>query len=73
MVVQAKVKDGVIVPDGNVPLIEGATVYVSIPVPAGQIPKTLLERLSPIVGAVKDMPPDASENIDHYLYGQPKQ
>jgi predicted DNA-binding antitoxin AbrB/MazE fold protein len=33
---------------------------------------TLLERLKDFVGVVEDLPPDASVNLDHYLYGTPK-
>src|SRR3954453_23676719 len=33
---------------------------------------TLLERLKDLVGAVHNLPPDASVNLDHYLYGTPK-
>lgn len=33
---------------------------------------TLLESLKPFIGVIKDMPPDMSENLDHYLYGTPK-
>jgi predicted DNA-binding antitoxin AbrB/MazE fold protein len=37
----------------------------------GEIP-TLLERMKDFVGTVPDLPPDASVNLDHYLYGTPK-
>jgi predicted DNA-binding antitoxin AbrB/MazE fold protein len=37
----------------------------------GEIP-TLLERLKEFVGTVHNLPPDASVNLDHYLYGTPK-
>ncbi len=33
---------------------------------------TLHNRLKNVIGKAKDMPPDASVNIDHYLYGTPK-
>lgn len=33
---------------------------------------TLLERMKDFVGTVHDLPPDASVNLDHYLYGTPK-
>ncbi|MGO9115925.1 MAG: hypothetical protein ACLP9L_42505 [Thermoguttaceae bacterium] len=33
---------------------------------------SLYEQLKPIIGAAKDLPPDASVNVDHYLYGHPK-
>ncbi len=37
----------------------------------GELP-TLLERLKDFVGTVDNLPPDASVNLDHYLYGTPK-
>lgn len=33
---------------------------------------TLLERMKDFVGTVHNLPPDASVNLDHYLYGTPK-
>jgi antitoxin HicB len=33
---------------------------------------SLYDRLKPVIGAAKDWPPDASINVDHYLYGHPK-
>ena len=34
---------------------------------------SLYDRLRPVVGAAKELPPDASVNVDHYLYGHPAQ
>lgn len=36
-------------------------------------PKTLAERLANVLGKATGLPPDASVNHDHYLYGVPKQ
>lgn len=33
---------------------------------------TLYERLKPFAGAIKGLPPDLSDNHDHYLYGAAK-
>jgi hypothetical protein len=33
---------------------------------------TLYERMKDFIGTAKNLPPDASINIDHYLYGHPK-
>jgi predicted DNA-binding antitoxin AbrB/MazE fold protein len=33
---------------------------------------SLYERLKDVVGSIDDLPEDSSENLDHYLYGQPK-
>ena len=35
-------------------------------------PRSLAERLAPIVGKAKGLPSDMSINLDHYLYGLPK-
>ena len=34
---------------------------------------TLYERMKAFVGTAKNLPPDASSHVDHYLYGHPKQ
>jgi len=34
--------------------------------------QSLYERLRPVIGAAKCLPPDASVNVDHYLYGHPR-
>ena len=36
-------------------------------------PRTLAERLANVIGKATGLPPDASVNHDHYLYGTPKQ
>lgn len=35
-------------------------------------PRSLTERLRTVIGKAKNLPPDASVNHDHYLYGLPK-
>jgi predicted DNA-binding antitoxin AbrB/MazE fold protein len=40
--------------------------------PARTPAPTLNERLASVIGMAKGLPPDASRNIDHYLYGAPK-
>jgi len=30
-------------------------------------PRSLADRLAPFIGVVKDLPPDMSVNVDHYL------
>jgi hypothetical protein len=71
------VSNGVIVLDGSATLPEGLGVRIE-PVKGGQdesageeIP-TLCERLEPFIGKAEGLPPDASVNLDHYLYGVPK-
>jgi hypothetical protein len=38
----------------------------------GKNGRSLAERLAPFIGQAKDLPPDMSLHIDHYLYGLPK-
>ena len=78
MTYRGHVNNGVIVLDDSVTLPEGLGVNVE-PLAAGQdesaegeIP-TLYERLKPLIGKAVGLPPDASVNHDHYLYGVPKQ
>jgi hypothetical protein len=33
---------------------------------------SLLERLKEFVGTIQNLPPDASINLDYYLYGAPR-
>lgn len=35
-------------------------------------PLTISKRLLRYAGCLTDLPPDASRNLDHYLYGHPK-
>jgi hypothetical protein len=70
MTVSGHVRNGVIVLDEPTKLPEGAAVEVNLV--AEDDGPTLLESLKPFIGVIKDMPPDMSENLDHYLYGTPK-
>jgi hypothetical protein len=62
--------------DAAAGLPDGTPVVVTVlkkPVEAeGREIPTLYERMKPFIGCIDDMPADASENIDHYLYGHPK-
>jgi hypothetical protein len=77
MTYRGHVNNGVVVFDDAVTLPEGLSVQIE---PADSIPDeddeknipTLLERLAPFVGKLEGLPPDASVNVDHYLYGLPK-
>lgn len=77
MTYRGLVKNGVVLLEGPARPPDGSEVSVRVLArprrgkPAGEIP-TLYERLKPIIGAVKDLPPDAALNHDHYLYGAPK-
>jgi hypothetical protein len=78
MVYRGRVKNGVVVLEGRARLEEGAEVSVRPlrkPAHSGvrrKQPATLYERLKSVAGKAKGLPPDASINHDHYLYGLPK-
>jgi len=77
VVYRGHIRDGRIELDEQVRLPEGAPVEVSITpqspaVGEDELGPTLYERLKPVIGIAKGLPPDASINVDHYLYGHPK-
>lgn len=77
MVYRGRVKGGRIELDEQVRLPEGAQVEVSIDETRPHAPQddsgpSLYERLKPVIGIAKGLPPDASINVNHYLYGTPK-
>jgi hypothetical protein len=75
------VAGGQIVLDMPLDLPEGAAVQVVVTTPqaepSSKSPKSnapLREQLARFLShQVDDLPPDAAENHDHYLYGTPKQ
>ncbi len=77
MVYRGHVKNGRVELDEPAPLPEGAQVEVSLSGQRaasddGEAGPTLYDSLKPFIGSVDDLPPDASINVDHYLYGHPK-
>jgi hypothetical protein len=75
MTYRGHVENGTVVFDEAVALPEGAAVQVDVlddEVVAGENGPTLYERLKPVIGAAKGLPPDLARNHDHYLHGQPK-
>jgi hypothetical protein len=76
MTLEGHVKNGVIVLDEPRELPEGAKVKLEIvqieATPATGENLSLLSRLGPLVGAIDDLPEDASINLKHYLYGHPQ-
>jgi hypothetical protein len=73
MVVFGHVRNGVIVLDDPIELEEGLAVSIEIiDKPTETKPTTLLDRLKTVVGTAQGLPPDASSNVDHYLYGHSK-
>jgi hypothetical protein len=84
MTVRGKVKNRKVMLDGPRALPEGTEVEVrpikkrKRPAKPGKRkpqppPQSLAERLAPFIGTIKDLPPDMSVNLDHYLYGHPKE
>ena len=78
MTYRGRVKNGAVVLDEPTGLPEGVEVEVSLvsdgaeTPPEGGLGSTLYEQLKPVIGKAKGLPPDASRNVDHYLYGLPK-
>jgi hypothetical protein len=78
MTISGHVENGQIVLDEPVPLAEGMKVRVELLTAASEQSAedeqgpTLYEQLKPIIGIVKDLPPDFARNHDHYIHGLPK-
>jgi hypothetical protein len=78
MTYKGHVENGMVVLDDPVELPEGAAVSVAVldffdeHSPADDVGPTLYDRLEPVVGKAKGLPPDAAANVHHYLYGTPK-
>ena len=84
MTVRGRIKNGKVLLDDPGAIPEGTEVVVrpaanSKPTAKAKKPKarakpcTLAERLANVMGKATGLPPDASVNHDHYLYGTPKQ
>ena len=78
MVYHGRVCNGGIEVEADVRLPEGAFVEISVndgPLATVQEEQgpPLYEELKDFIGSIDDLPPDASVNLDHYLYGHPKQ
>ncbi len=77
MTCRGHIEAGAIVLDEPANLPDGARVQcVLIPeipdIKADDLPRPCHAGLLKFAGIVKDSPPDAAENLDHYLYGAPK-
>ncbi len=77
MTLHGHIENGAIVLHEQVLLPSGIEVQVQVtpklpPLSAeGEIP-TLAERLKDFIGILEDLPEDAAEHHNHYLYGSPK-
>jgi len=74
MTVRGHVKNGVVVLEKPHALADGTEVRV-VPVAPKKRPqkKAGPKGLMKLAGKAKGLPPDAARNLDHYLYGHPKQ
>ncbi len=77
MTYRGRVKNGTVVLDAPAALPEGTAVEVEVLGAASQDAgddegPTWAEILAPVIGKAEHLPPDASLNHDHYLYGTPK-
>ena len=79
MILRGKIKNGKVVLDDPEALADGTEVEIRLAKKkraAGKRakkPKPPESGLATFVGTVKDLPRDMSVNLDHYLYGHPKQ
>src|SRR5262245_46796955 len=83
MTVRGRVKNGKVLLDDPRAIAEGTEVEVRPRKPpkskakvhkpkSKSRPRSLAERLANVIGRAKNLPADASINVDHYLYGLPK-
>lgn len=82
MTVRGKVKNGKVVLEDPKALADGTEVEVRPAKKKGSAkkppkkkktpPRSLAERYASFIGKATGLPPDASVNLDHYLYGLPK-
>lgn len=76
MVYRGHVRNGRIELEEDAQLPEGAEVEVAVREAAqadDTACPTLYDQMKDFIGVIDDLPPDASANVDHYLYGHPKQ
>ncbi len=75
--IRGRVQNGVVVLETQGALREGTEVSVEPLAPAvknrkGATRPTVSPALARLAGKGKGLPPDAAQNIDHYLYGHAK-
>jgi hypothetical protein len=72
------IDNGVVVLEEGIDLPNGVKVIVTLldflqeDSPEDESGPSLYERPEPVIGKAIGLPPDASSNVDHYLYGAPK-
>lgn len=76
MTIIGTVRGGKIELPPDISLPEGMEVTVDILQPVCETketsPEPTLRGVLKFAGAITDLPPDSSRNVDHYLYGAPK-
>jgi hypothetical protein len=81
MTLRGKIKNGKILLDKPSKLPDGTEVEIRPITKARKSartpklkkqPRSLADRLRPVIGIAKNLPPDMSVNLDHYLYDSPK-
>lgn len=74
MVYKGHIENGVAILDEPADIEEGTTVLIEVADERthGAV-KSLAERMSGIIGKARNLPEDAAENHDYYLYGTPKE
>jgi hypothetical protein len=77
MIYRGHVFQGRVVFDEPADLPDGVPVQVHVIESGKEIspatePPSLYERLQDLIGQAQDLPADAAEQVDHYLYGTPK-
>jgi hypothetical protein len=71
-------ENGKIVLDEPVDIADGTVVRIEIatsveePASDDSQEQSLAERYAEFIGIVEGLPEDAAKNVDHYLYGTPK-
>ena len=71
MVCTGRVKNGVVVLDGDAVIPDGTKVRVE-PMAEDDQYQSLRRGLLSLAGIVKGMPPDMARDHDHYLHGAPR-
>lgn len=71
MTLEGRVLNGTIVLHPPATLPEGTRVRVEV-LAAETTEPSLFDRLGDLAGKAANLPPDASSQHDHYLYGAPK-
>jgi len=78
MTYRGRIQNGTLVLDDRPDLPDGTEVQVDIRPTNGVRRKrrprkpTVGKALLELAGSVEGLPPDASRNVDHYLYGHPR-